>query len=259
MRKMSYKSLFGLKDKVAIVVGGAGLIGSEIVKGLNDFGTKVYIADTDEKAAKRIKAKGVKFIYLDIASEDSVHSALNEVYDSTKKIDILINCAYPRTSDWGLKLEDVPFDSWKENLNNHLGGYFLCSRAAADLMKKKAGGVIINFASIYGVVAPDFSIYEGTKMIMPVAYSAIKGGIIAFTKYLSTYYAKYNIRANIVSPGGVFNGQDTAFLKKYANKTPLRRMANPEDIVGAVLFFSSDASSYITGQNLIVDGGWSVW
>ncbi len=256
---MSYSSLFDLRNKVAVVVGGAGLIGSEIVKGLSDFGAKVYIADTDMKAAGRIKVKGVKFIYLDIASEDSICKVLREVYNETKKIDILINCAYPRTSDWGLKLEDVPFDSWKDNVNNHLGGYFLCSKVGADLMRKKAKGVIINFASIYGVVAPNFSIYKGTNMTMPVAYSAIKGGIIAFTKYLATYYAKYNIRANVISPGGVFGRQDASFVKRYASRTPLNRMARPHDIVGAVIFLSTEASSYITGQNIIVDGGWSVW
>lgn len=256
---MSYKTLFDLKNKVAIVVGGSGLIGTEIVRGLSDFGARVYIADTSEKAAEGIKVKGAKFIYLDITSEDSVRKALSEARDEAKKIDVLINCAYPRTGDWGLKLEDVPFDSWKDNVNNHLGGYFLSSKMAADLMKEKANGVIINFASIYGVVAPDFSIYRGTKMTMPVAYSAIKGGIISFTKYLATYYAEYNIRANVISPGGVFNGQDSAFLKKYAKKTPLNRMADSKDIVGAAIFLSSDASSYVTGQNLIVDGGWSVW
>lgn len=254
-----HKNFFSCKDKVAVVVGGAGLIGSAIVKGLNDFGAKVYIADTNKKAAEKIKARDAKFIYLDITLEESIHRALNEIYSVTKKIDILINCAYPRTSDWGLKLEEVPFESWKDNVNNHMGGYFLCSRAAAELMKKKTGGVIINFASIYGVVAPDFSIYQGTKMTMPAAYSAIKGGIITFTKYLATYYAKYNVRANAISPGGVFNGQANVFLKKYVKKTPLNRMADPEDIVGAVIFLSSEASSYITGQNLIVDGGWSVW
>jgi len=256
---MNYKSLFSLRNKVVIVVGGAGLIGREIVKGLSDFGAKVYIVDINKEAAEKIITKVIKFIYLDITSEDSIRKALSEVYSEAKKIDVLINCAYPKTYDWGLKLEDVTFDSWKDNVNSHLGGYFLCSKVAADLMKKKAKGVIINFASIYGVVAPDFSIYKGTNMTMPAAYSAIKGGIIAFTKYLATYYVKYNIRANVISPGGVFNGQDIAFLKEYAKKTPLNRMADPKDIVGAVIFLSSDASSYITGQNLIVDGGWSAW
>lgn len=256
---MKYKTLFDLRKRIVVVVGGSGLIGSEIVKGLSDLGAKVYIADTDEKAAKKIKAKGVQFVHLDITSEDSICGTLNKIYRKAKKIDVLINCAYPRTSDWGLKLENVPFDSWKDNVNSHLGGYFLCSKVAADLMKKRAQGTIINFASIYGVVAPDFNIYQGSKMTMPVAYSAIKGGVIAFTKYMATYYAKYNIRANVISPGGVFNGQDSSFVKKYAMKTPLRRMANPKDIVGAAIFLSSEASSYITGQNFIVDGGWSAW
>jgi len=256
---MSYNSLFNLSNKVAVVVGGAGLIGSEIVKGLSDFGAKVYIADINKQAAAKIKARGIKFIYLDIASEDSIYQALNTVCKEAKRIDILVNCAYPRTNDWGLELEKVPFDSWKENVNNHLGGYFICSRAAAELMKKKTGGVIINFASIYGVVAPDFSIYQGTKITMPAAYSAIKGGIVNFTKYLATYYAKYNIRANVISPGGVFNQQDPSFVKRYAGKTPLKRMAKPQDVVGAVIYLSSEAASYVTGQNILVDGGWSVW
>lgn len=256
---MSYKTIFDLKGKIAVVVGGAGLIGSEIVKGLGDFGAKVFIADNNKKAAERVRRKNVKFIYLDITSEDSVRQALKEIYRQAGRINILVNSSYPRTSDWGLKLEEVTFDSWKENVNNHLGGYFLCSKFAAELMKKKSGGLILNFASIYGVVAPDFGIYKGTKMTMPAAYSAIKGGIVAFTKYVATYYAKYNIRANVVSPGGVYNHQDASFVKKYKEKTPLNRMANPEDIVGAVVFLCSDASSYITGQNIIVDGGWSVW
>ncbi|MFA4934077.1 MAG: SDR family oxidoreductase [Candidatus Omnitrophota bacterium] len=256
---MRYNSIFDLKNKVAVVVGGAGLIGSEIVKGLSDFGAKVYIADIDKQAAGKIKTRGIKFIYLDIASEDSIYRALNAVCEEAKGIDILINCAYPRTDDWGLGLEKVTFDSWKENVNNHLGGYFICSKVAAELMKKKSGGVIINFASIYGVVAPDFSIYRGTKITMPAAYSAIKGGIINFTKYLATYYAKYNIRANVISPGGVFNRQDPLFVKRYADKTPLKRMAKPLDMVGAVIYLSSEAAAYITGQNLLVDGGWSVW
>jgi len=256
---MRYNNLFDLSKKVVVVVGGAGLIGREIVKSLSDFGAMVYVADNDKKAAKKIQAKGVKSIHLDIGSEESTRKALNEVYNANNKIDILINCAYPRSSDWGLKLEDVSFDSWKDNVNNHLGGYFLCSKVAANLMKKNKKGVIINFASIYGIVAPDFGLYQGTKMTMPAAYSAIKGGVISFTKYLATYYAKFNIRANVISPGGVFNGQDSAFVKKYAKKTPLNRMAVPKDIVGAVIFLASDASSYVTGQNLIVDGGWSVW
>lgn len=254
-----YKNYFSCKNKTFVVVGGAGLIGREIVKGLIDFGANVYVADANKEAQKKIKSRCCRFIYLDISSEESIYKAFKKVYLEAGRIDGVINCAYPRTQDWGLDLNNVSFDSWKENVNNHMGGYFFCSKVATELMKKQAKGVIINFASIYGVVAPDFSIYKGTKMTMPAAYSAIKGGIISFTKYLATYYAKYNIRANVISPGGVYNDQDAGFLKKYALKTPLRRMADPKDIVGAVIFLSSDASLYITGHNLIIDGGWSVW
>jgi NAD(P)-dependent dehydrogenase (short-subunit alcohol dehydrogenase family) len=143
------------------------------------------------------------------------------------------------------------------NVNSHLGGHFLCCQKVAEQMKLQGSGSIINFASIYGVVAPDFSIYEGTTMTMPVAYSAIKGGIIALSKYLATYYAKDNIRVNCVSPGGVFDNQADNFVEKYLAKTPLGRMGTPKDMVGAVLYLASDASLYVTGFNLIVDGGWT--
>jgi NAD(P)-dependent dehydrogenase (short-subunit alcohol dehydrogenase family) len=126
-------------------------------------------------------------------------------------------------------------------------------------MRRQGGGVIINLASIYGVSAPDFSIYEGTEMTMPVAYSAIKAGIIALTKYIATYYGRYNVRANTISPGGIFDNQPKSFVEKYSGKTPLGRMGTPKEVASVVIFLASDGSSYITGQNLLVDGGWTVW
>ena len=126
-------------------------------------------------------------------------------------------------------------------------------------MKEQGGGSIINIGSIYGTVAPDFSIYAGTEMTMPVAYSAIKGGIIALTRYIATYYGSSNIRANVVSPGGIIDRQAQTFIDRYIEKTPLDRMGTPPDVAGAVLFLASDASAYITGQNLLVDGGWTAW
>jgi NAD(P)-dependent dehydrogenase (short-subunit alcohol dehydrogenase family) len=120
-------------------------------------------------------------------------------------------------------------------------------------------GNIVNIASIYGMLGPDFSIYEGTTMTMPAEYAAIKGAIISFTRYLATYLAPYNIRVNCLSPGGIFNEQPETFVKKYNKRTPMGRMGNPEDIAGGVLFLLSDLSSYITGQNLVIDGGWSAW
>lgn len=255
-----YKELFSCKGKTAMVTGGAGLIGRGIVKALHEFGAEVYIADIDKnKADELIKDVAVKFVYLDITSDDSIQKALAEVIKKSGKIDILVNCAYPRTNDWGMKFENIPFSSWKTNLDNHLGGYFLCCQKAAEQMKAKGGGAIINLSSIYGVVAPDFSIYEGTEMTMPAAYSAIKGGIISLTRYIATYYGGYNVRANTISPGGIFDNQPKSFVEKYTKKTPLKRMGVPDDIIGAVIFLASDASSYITGQNILIDGGWTAW
>lgn len=255
-----YKELFSCKGKTAMVTGGAGLIGRGIVKALHEFGAEVYIADIDKnKADELIKDVAVKFVYLDITSDDSIQKALAEVIKNSGKIDILVNCAYPRTKDWGMKFENIPFSSWKINLDNHLGGYFLCCQKAAEQMKAKGGGAIINLSSIYGVVAPDFSIYEGTEMTMPAAYSAIKGGIISLTRYIATYYGSYNVRANTISPGGIFDNQPESFVERYTKKTPLKRMAVPDDIIGAVIFLASDASSYITGQNILIDGGWTAW
>jgi NAD(P)-dependent dehydrogenase (short-subunit alcohol dehydrogenase family) len=253
-----YRNLFSCKDKVALVTGGLGLIGKEIVRGLDDFGASVCVADINEHQIEELKNRAaVNFQHLDITSDDSIRQVLEAVIKQFKKIDILVNCAYPRTGDWGARCEDVSFDSWKMNVNSHLGGYFLCCQKVAERMKLQGCGSIINFASIYGVVAPDFSIYEGSTMTMPVAYSAIKGGIIALSKYLATYYAKDNIRVNCVSPGGVFDKQADNFVEKYLAKTPLGRMGTPKDMVGAVLYLASDASSYVTGHNLIVDGGWT--
>ena len=253
-----YPNLFSCKDKVALVTGGLGLIGREIVQGLHDFGAAVCIADINEHPMKGLKnPTAFNFQNLDITSEDSIRQTVDAVIGQYKKIDILVNCAYPRTGDWGARCEDVSFDSWKMNVNSHLGGYFLCCQKVAEQMIRQGGGSIINFASIYGIVAPDFSIYEGTPMTMPVAYSAIKGGVIAFSKYMASYYAKHHIRVNCVSPGGIFDKQPESFVEKYIAKTPLGRMGTPKDMVGAVLYLASDASLYVTGHNLIVDGGWT--
>lgn len=256
---MDYKNLFSCKGKVAVVTGGLGLIGKKIVKGLHNAGAKVYIADIKKEGFSKIaKKRGVKYISMDVTLEDSVKKAFKQIRKENNKIDILVNCAYPRTKDWAVKFENVPFDSWKDNVNNHLGGYFLCCRQAAEIMKMQKSGSIINFGSIYGMVAPDFGVYAGTEMTMPAAYAAIKAGVIALTKYIAVYYARFNIRANVISPGGIFNNQDKRFVKQYSGKTPLGRMGYPEDIIGAAIFLASGASEYLTGHNLVIDGGWTI-
>lgn len=257
---MTYKDLFSCRDKVAVVTGGSGLIGKEIVKALHEFGADVYIADiTQDNVKDFIEENGISYVCMDISSEESVRKGLTNIIRDKGRIDVLVNSAYPRTQDWGTEFEKVSFGSWKQNVDNHLGGYFLCCQMTAEQMKGQGSGTIINLASTYGVVAPDFSIYEGTEMTMPVAYSVIKAGIITLTKYIATYYGKYNIRANAISPGGIFDNQHPSFVENYSKKTPLGRMGLPNEIVGAVVFLASDASSYVTGHNIIVDGGWTAW
>jgi NAD(P)-dependent dehydrogenase (short-subunit alcohol dehydrogenase family) len=256
---------FSLQDKVAVVVGGAGLLGKYIVMGMAQAGATVYIGDINEKAGMEIEKQNkkaglmVKWTPLDITKTESIKSSINSIVRGDGKVDVWVNCAYPRTDDWDTKFEDIKYRSWKNNVDMHLNGYFFCCQQIAELMKKQKKGSIINFGSIYGIVAPDFSIYKGANMTMPAAYSAIKGGIINFTRYLAAYYASYGIRVNAVCPGGIFDNQPQHFVKNYEKKTPLGRMGKPEEIAGPVIFLASDAASYVTGHILIVDGGWTIW
>jgi len=169
-----------------------------------------------------------------------------------------VNNAYPRNENYGRKFEDVTYEDFCQNVNMHLGGYFLITKEISKVMMKQNCGNIVNMASIYGFSAPNFEIYEGTDMTMPVEYAAIKGGIINLTKYLASYLGRYNIRVNAISPGGVFNNQPESFVKKYSEKVVLgKRMANTDDLIGVLLFLLSDASKYMTGQNIVVDGGFT--
>lgn len=256
---MTYKNIFDLKGRVAVVTGGSGFIGKELSRGLQDAGAFVIVADIDGSRIKP-KPRGGRVIYryLDITNEESISDLIDFLDKRYRRIDIWVNSAYPRTSDWEKKFEDISLSSWKKNTDMHLSGYFICCKRIAEYMKRKKQGSIINFASIYGFTAPTFSLYKGTKMIMPACYSAIKGGIINFTRYLAAYYGKYNVRVNCVSPGGVYDRQVPVFVKRYSSKVPLGRMAEREDIVGAVIYLSSDASKYVTGHNLIIDGGFTI-
>jgi len=262
---MIFPEGFQLKGRIAVITGGAGLIGTAISHALSEAGATVYIAEIDsqkgEQVCDKIKDKGfsAEFIELDIASERSIKNSITEIIQRNGKIDIWVNNAYPRTSDWGDKFEDIKSESLRENIEMHMNGYFLCCRNVLEEMKKKRKGVIVNMGSHYGVLGPNFSVYEGTDMTMPAAYSLIKGGIVNFSKYLATYYAPYNVRVNVICPGGVFDNQNPGFVEKYNKLVPLNRMATPDEIAGPVLFLCSDVSSYVTGQVVMVDGGLSAW
>lgn len=243
-----------LKDKVVIVTGGSGLIGRYIVQEIRDNGG---IAISAEISVTTNIDKGE--INCDITSESSVESLINVVLTKYGRIDGLVNNAYPRTKDWGNKFEDIPLDSWRENVDIQMNSVFNISQKVLEIMRKQQKGSIVNIASIYGVVGNDFTLYEEYGGTSPAAYSAIKGGIINFTRYLASYYGKYNIRVNCVSPGGILDekNQHPSFIKKYSDKSPLKRLGKPEEIAPAISFLLSDEASFITGHNLMVDGGWT--
>jgi NAD(P)-dependent dehydrogenase (short-subunit alcohol dehydrogenase family) len=241
-----------LKDKVIFVTGTNGLLGKAITQQLIEDGATVISGDINN-----VNDFSEKTVTCDVTSTESVKAAVMSVYDQYGRIDGFVNSAYPRTKDWGNKFEDILIDSWKSNVDMQLNSVFLLCQEVLEKMKVQGFGSFINLASIYGIVGPDFSVYEGTNLTMPAAYAAIKGGVINFTKYLASYYGPYNVRVNVVSPGGIFDNQPSAFVKNYVNKVPLKRMGTPEDIAGSISFLLSDKAAYITGHNLVVDGGWT--
>jgi len=252
------KSKFSLQDKVIVVTGGSGLIGKGLVNSIAENDGIVMVADIINNFKSPINER-IKFIKTDINSKDTIIKMIEKIVKEYRKIDGLINCAYPKNKNYGRKFEDVTYEDFCENLRIHAGGYFLITQQIAQVMIKQNYGNIINFGSMYGCAAPRFEIYEGTEMTSPVEYAAIKGAIINLTRYLASYLGKNNIRVNCISPGGVYDHQPEIFVNKYLQKVLIeKRMANVDDLTGAVLFLLSDVSKYITGQNIVVDGGWSL-
>ena len=256
-----------LKNKVVVVTGGAGLIGKDFVKAVVENGGTAIIADLNKISGNKVKDEistelatdKVEFIKVDITSKESIQGMVEAILNKHQSIDALVNNAYPRNRNYGRKFEDVSYEDFCENVNLHLGGYFLMSREISSVMVKQKRGVIVNIASIYGFMAPRFELYENAGFTSPVEYSAIKGALLSLTKYLASYLGKHDIRVNAISPGGVYNNQAESFVAQYAKKTIIgNRMAESDDLTGALVFLLSDASRYVTGQNIVVDGGWSI-
>jgi len=275
-KNKSTTNRFDLSDQVCLITGGAGLIGSGFSRAVAEAGATAIIADVDETrglaVAKKINQEISRgqaiFEKCDMTSEQDIQRLLKIILAKYKRVDVLVNNAFPRNKNWGKMFEDVTYEDFCEHMNMHVGGYFLITREVAKIMKKQRGGAIINMGSIYGVVAPKFKIYEDATysvddeskpMTTPVEYSAIKGAVVNLTKYWASYLGKYNIRVNAISPGGVFDDQPYSFVKKYSERVPLgQRMAEVEDLTGVLVFLLSDAARYLTGQNIIVDGGWTL-
>jgi NAD(P)-dependent dehydrogenase (short-subunit alcohol dehydrogenase family) len=244
---------FSLQSKTIVVTGGSGLLGQLYCRAIEAAGGTAINADLRCSDNLDTHEYG-----LDITNLDSVKACVAAVTERFGRLDGWVNNAYPRTKDWGAKFEDIPLESWRQNVDMHLNGYFACCQVALEAMRAQGGGSLINLASIYGIVGPDFSVYDGTTMTMPAGYAAIKGGLVNLTRYLAAYYGPHGVRVNTVSPGGIFDHQPASFVEKYEAKVPLRRLGQPDDISPSVVFLLSDASRYITGHNLVVDGGWSI-
>ncbi len=294
-----FPALFDLSGRVAVVTGGAGLLGAEFCRTLVEASATTVIADIDETAAQNTASllNDLQFskqdasgdrdqrafaIQTDVSSKESVQQMVEEIRAEFDRLDILVNSAAldPKfgteaeielgevenlpdfTDPLSINFEEYPLDLWNRALEVNLTGTFLCCQEAGKQMVKQGGGVIINLSSIYGLVGPDQRIYQRNGELSrykPAFYSVTKAGILGLTRYLSTYYAGKGIRVNALTPGGVFNNHDHEFLEAYASRTVLGRMAEKNEMNGALLFLASYASSYMTGGNLVVYGGGTAW
>jgi len=263
--------MFSLKNKIAVVTGACGLLGKEHCKALAEAGATVVVADIDENKCKEFASQlGDMHIGIGVNVSDvsSLQKAKEQILDKYKIIDILVNNAAindmfenPLAAAEQSKFENYPLSLWEKSLDVNITGVFLCSQILGAVMAEKRQGSIINIASTYGIVAPDQSIYKDEKgeqkFYKSVSYPVTKGAVISFTKFLAAYWGEKNVRVDTLSPGGVENNQDEYFKTNYSNRTLLKRMAAPSDYRGAIVFLASDASSYMTGANLVVDGGWT--
>lgn len=279
MNKITLKDLLSLKGKVAVITGGAGLLGEMHAEIIAEAGGIPVLVDINEemsiKKAELISKKynvpalGIK---TDITKESDLKSFLKKILEKYDRIDILINNAAnnPKVKDSGdniewSRLENFPLDKWNKDIAVGLTGAFLCSKIIGSEMAKRGGGVIINISSDLGMIAPDQRLYmkektkEDQQPVKPISYPVIKSALFGLTRYLATYWADKNIRVNSLSPGGIYDNQPEEFLEKINKYIPLGRMAKKDEYKGAILFLCSEASSYMTGANLVVDGGRTCW
>lgn len=268
--------MFNLSNKTAIVTGGAGILGQGFCRALSKNGARVAVVDVSYDKAEQACISilednpGAELLPLrcDVTDKTNIEHMVQTVKSKFGSIDILLNNAATKTNDlkkFFTSFEEYELETWRAVMSVNLDGMFLVAQSVGkEMIKQNAGGSIIQTSSIYGVVAPDQSIYAGSEFLgveinTPAVYSASKGAVLSLTKYLATYWAKHNIRVNTLTPGGIESGQNNTFVNNYSRKVPLGRMGKFDELLGALLFLASDASTYVTGQNIIVDGGFTCW
>lgn len=271
---MNYlEKYFNFKDKVAVITGGNGQLGTQYSESLARAGARVIIFDVAQGLNEHLydlsKMFLINYFKVDITKKESVRAALEEIISLWGAPHILINNAALDSppgagADENKSFEEYSLESWEAVLKVNLTGTFICCQVIGGAMAREKRGSIINISSTYGVVSPNQNIYKyrtelGSPFVKPVSYSATKSGILNLTRYLATYWAKDGVRVNTLVPGGVFNNQDKKFLENYCQLVPMGRMANADEYNGAILFLASDASSYMTGATLKIDGGWTAW
>ena len=274
----SFFEKYDLSNKNALITGACGLLGQEHAIALLELGANVVMTDLNNEKYKELNSKfegykgSVSFRKMNVTSFDSIATIGNELYKNGLEIDILLNNAainpvFDRQSNINFsRVENYDLDVWNNELAVGLTGSFLCSKYFGNKMAENSkGGIILNIASDLSIISPDNRLYEKEELpnekqfVKPMSYSVIKHGLIGMTKYLSTYWASNNIRCNALSPGGIFDDHDDKFVKKISELIPMGRMAKRDEYRAAVQFLCSEASSYMTGQNIIIDGGRSVW
>ena len=275
MSEIGYRGLFDLKGKIAVVTGGAGILGKHFCAGLAESGAAVAVVDVQEDQAlalaqtlnDRYECRAIG-VGCDVSKPESVYLMVERVVSDFGEINILHNNAASKLDDldaFFAPFEEYSLDSWRQVMAVNLDGMFLVAQAVGkQMIAQGKGGSIIQTASIYGIVAPDHRIYDGSfylgrQISTPAVYTASKAGVIGLTKYLATYWAEKGIRVNTLTPGGTESGQNEEFIRRYSARIPMNRMAKAHEMVGALLYLASDASSYVTGQNIIVDGGLNAW
>lgn len=248
--------MFNLKDKIVLLAGGSGYLGSAVSNAFLEQGAKVIISDVRNPGKLQ---ENVNFIECDISNESDINELQSYIERQCSYLDIAVNMTF---SNAGKGFYEMEAEDWRRGIDVNLTGTFLLSRMCYNLMKIRKRGSIIHFSSMYGIVSPDPHIYPTENDVNPIEYGVGKAGVLQMTRYLAVKWAKEGIRVNAIAPGAFPNSkiqEDKIFIKKLESKIPIGRIGKPEEIAGAVVFLSSDEASYVTGQCIIVDGGWTIW